>query len=578
MTKIEIEREESRSGGRYVARIECIAGFLENIENMSLDQRGATEMASEQDGKRRPAASPWSPFRHPVFTMLWIATVVANIGSWMYNAASGWLMMLLNADPFIVSLVQVATSLPMFLFALPAGALADIFDRRRLLIIVEVLTTFVAAIFAALVSLNLVTPGTLLFFTFAMGVGGALTAPAWQAIVPQLVPKENMSSAVAANSVGVNISRAIGPALAGLFIASLGMAAPFWINALSNFGIIGALLWWHAPQSTSRDLPAERFTGAVSAGFRYARHNRHLRATLTRAVGFFMFASAYWALLPLVTRNQIAGGPQLYGLLLGSIGIGAVGGAFLLPWLKARFGPDRLVAAGTFGTAMTLALFGLAREPIAALIASLIAGISWIAVLSSLNVSAQRSLPDWVRGRGLAMFVTVFFGAMTFGSAMWGQVASLTGLPIAHFIAAAGALAMIPLTWRWKLQSGTGHDLTPSMHWPAPLVTQDIAHDQGPVLVTVEYRVDTNSRDGFLGAVERLGLERRRDGAYAWGVFEDAAVPGRYIETFLLDSWLEHLRQHERVTNADRELQEQVQRYVLGDPVVTHLIAAERGG
>jgi len=535
-------------------------------------------MTSEQDGKQQTAGSPWRPFRYPVFTMLWIATVVANIGSWMYNAASGWLMMLLNADPFIVSLVQVATSLPMFLFALPAGALADIVDRRRLLIVVEILITVAAALFAALVSLNLVTPGTLLFFTFAMGVGGALTAPAWQAIVPQLVPKEDMSSAVAANSVGVNISRAIGPALAGLFIASLGIAAPFWINALSNLGIIGALLWWQVPKSTSRRLPAERFAGAVSAGFRYARHNQHLRATLMRAVGFFLFASAYWALLPLVTRNQIAGGPQLYGLLLGAIGAGAVGGAFLLPWLKAKFGPDRLVAAGTFGTALTLALFGLAREPIAALLASLIAGMSWIAVLSSLNVSAQRSLPDWVRGRGLAMFVTVFFGAMTAGSAVWGQIASHTGLPIAHFIAAVGALAIIPLTWRWKLQSGTGHDLTPSMHWPAPLVVQDVPHDKGPVLVTVEYRVDAKNRDAFLGAIEQLGHERRRDGAYDWGVFEDAGEPGRYIETFLLDSWLEHLRQHERVSNADRELQEQVQAFVVGSPKVTHLIAAERVG
>jgi MFS family permease len=520
-------------------------------------------------------ASPWSPFRHATFTALWTATVIANIGTWMYNAASGWLMTTLNADPFVVSLVQVATSLPMFLFALPAGAFADIVDKRRLLIIVEGAITVVSTIIAVLVWLSLVTPGTLLLFTFLLSAGAALTAPAWQSIVPQLVPKQDLTGAVAANSVGINVSRAVGPALGGVIIAGFGIALPFWLNAVSNLGIIGALLWWRSPQSAAHRLPAERFAGAIRAGFRYARHNPHLRATLARAVGFFLFASAYWALLPLVARSQISGGPKLYGILLGAIGVGAVGGAFALPWLKAKLGPDRVVAAGTVGTAVTLVLFGLAREPVTGLAASVIAGVSWIAVLAGLNVSAQVALPDWVRGRGLSMFVTIFFGAMTLGSAVWGQVASMTGLPEAHFIAAAGALVAIPLTWRWKLQTGAGFDLAPSMHWPAPVIAREVEHDRGPVLVTVEYRINADSREAFLAALERLGYQRRRDGAYAWGVFEDAAEEGRFLETFLVESWLEHLRQHRRVTNADRILQSAVHRYHLaGTPKVTHFVAA----
>ena len=289
-----------------------------------------------------------------------------------------------------------------------------------------------------------------------------------------------------------------------------------------------------------------------------------------------MFASAYWALLPLIARNRIAGGPELYGFLLGAIEIGAVGAAFALPWLKAKFGPDRLVAAGSVGTAVAMILFGLARDPATALSASVIAGVSWIAVLSSLNVSAQVALPEWVRGRGLAMFVTTFFGAISLGSAIWGQIAGMLGLPAAHFMAAAGALAAIPLTWRWKLQTGAGIDLTPSMHWPAPIVAHDVEQDRGPVLVTVEYRIDPQDREPFLAALEKLGHERRRDGAYAWGVFEDAAVEGRMVETFLVNSWLEHLRQHERVTNADRVLQDAVHRFHIdGTPKVTHLIASE---
>lgn len=494
----------------------------------------------------------------------------------MYSAASGWLMTSLNPDPFIVSMVQVATTLPMFLFALPAGALADIVDRRKFLIVAEIATTVVSAIFAALVWLGLVTPGNLLLFTFLIGVGGALTAPAWQAIVPELVPKEDLHPAVAANSVGVNVSRAVGPALGGVIVAQFGIAAPFWLNAISNLGIVGALLWWHPPNKGTRHLPVERFSSAIRTGFRHARNNRHLRATLIRGAAFFLFASAYWALLPLVARGQIAGGPDLYGFLLGAIGAGAVGGAFALPWLKAKLGPDRLVAAGSIGTAVAMALFGLAHDSATALLASVFAGVSWIAVLSSLNVSAQVALPEWVRGRGLAMFMTVFFGALSLGSAAWGQVAGMVGLSAAHFIAAAGAIVAIPLTWRWKLQTGAGIDLTPSMHWPAPVVTREVEQDRGPVLVTVEYRIDPKDREPFLAALEKLGRERRRDGAYAWGAFEDAAVEGRMMETFLVESWLEHMRQHERVTNADRVLQDAVHRFhTEGTPKVTHLIASE---
>jgi MFS family permease len=323
-------------------------------------------------------------------------------------------------------------------------------------------------------------------------------------------------------------------------------------------------------------LPAERFGGAMLTGLRYARHNVHLRATMLRATGFFLFASAYWALLPLVARVQIASGAGLYGILLGAIGVGAVGGAFLLPWLKPKLGPDRLMALGACGQAVAMLLYGLAHEPVLALLASLIAGATWIAALATLTVSAQVALPDWVRGRGLALYTTVFFGCLTLGSAVWGEVAAYVGLPITHFLAAAGAIAAIPLTWRWKLQTAAGLDLTPSMHWPAPVTSQNIESDRGPVLVTVEYRIRPQDRAAFLDAIANLEHGRRRDGAFAWGVFEDSAEEGRMLETFLVESWMEHLRQHERVTNADRVVQEKVDKFHLsGEPLVTHFIAAE---
>ena len=519
------------------------------------------------------AAPPAGPFRHRVFTVIWIATVVANIGSWMYTAAAGWLMTSLDPTPLMVSLVQVADSLPMLLLAIPAGALADIIDKRRLLLAVEAGIAIVSSTFAVLVWFQLVSAPLLLLFMFLIGAGAALTAPSWQSIVPMLVPKADLPAAVAANSVGVNISRAIGPALGGGLIALFGIAAPFGINGVSNVGTIGALLWWRPPPRSASRLPAENFFGAMRTGIRHARANLPLRATLVRALAFFPFASAYWALLPLVSRTQIAGGPELYGLLLGAIGAGAIAGASFMHRLRVQLGADGLVAAGTAGSAIALLLYGLAREPLTAIVASLFAGMSWIAVLASLNVSAQVALPNWVRGRGLAIYVTVMFGGLTVGSAVWGEVAGVLGLPDAHFIAAAGCLAFIPLTWRWKLQAGADLDFMPSMHWPPPIVALDVEGDRGPVLVTVEYLVAAANREHFLAGMDRIGRERERDGAYSWGIFEDVAQPGRFVETFLLESWLEHLRQHERVTNADRVMEESVHGLLAATPTVTHFVA-----
>ncbi len=523
--------------------------------------------------------NPWGAFQYRAFTVIWTATVVSNIGTWMYNAASGWLMMSLNANPLVVSLVQVANSLPIFLFALPAGALADLVDKRRLLIVLETATTLVSALFAAMVGLGSVTPLTLLLFMFAIGVGGALTTPGWQAIVPLLVPRQDLTPAIAANSVGVNISRALGPALAGLMIGLLGIAAPFWLNAGSNVAVIAALLWWRPPAAPVNHLPPEPFGIAMRAGLRYVRHSARCRAAITRAAGFFAFASAYWALLPLIARQQIAGGPQLYGILLGAIGLGAVAGAVLLRWLKLKTGGDAIVKLATLGTAAATALFGAAHTAILGLLASLLAGASWIAALASLNAAVQIALPDWVRGRGLALYVTVFFGVMALGSMLWGEVASIAGLPTAHFLAAAGAVLSVPPLARWTLQSGPGLDLTPSMHWPAPLTEHHIEHDRGPVLVTVSYRLAKGAdREQLIAALQRLAPERRRDGAYEWGVFEDAAKSGEFLEIFLVESWAEHLRQHGRVTHADRVLEERVRALLEGAPKITHLIAVADGG
>ena len=494
----------------------------------------------------------------------------------MYNLASGWLMMRLDASPLIVSLVQVANSLPLFLFAIPAGALIDVVDRRRFLIYGESTITVVSAAFAALVWLHLITPSSLLIFSFIASAASALTAPAWQAVVSQLVPRTDLPAAIAANSAGVNVSRAIGPALGGVLIASAGIATPFWLDAFSNIGVIAALVSWRPHRGARQPLPPETFWSAMRTGMRHARYNSRLRATLIRAAGFFAFASAYWALLPLVVSARMFAGPKLYGLLLGIIGASAVGTALLLPRLRNRWSADSLLAGATLGTALATALFAIARYPAAAVIASFIAGASWIVALSNLGISAQVALPEWVRGRGLAIYVTVMFGALSLGSTVWGEIATRLGLPASLLMAAAGTVAWIPLAQRWHLQTDASADLSPSMHWPAPVTTQPVDADRGPVLVTVEYSIDPRNREPFLRALRRYGQERRRDGAYRWEIYEDPARAGRFVETFLTDSWLEHLRQHERVTQEDRRLEDIVLRFQVGDrPKTTHLIGAQ---
>lgn len=514
-----------------------------------------------------PGVSPLSPFRHRAFTVVWTATLVSNVVVWMQSAAGGWLMTTLAPEPRMVALVQVASALPMFLLGLPAGALADLFDRRRLLLSMEIVGTVLTAGFAVLVAQGLVAPAVLLAFVFLTSAAAAAIAPAWQAIVPQLVErKEDLVPAIALDSVSVNISRAVGPALAGVLIGAWGMAAPFSAYVVFNLACIAALFWWRPTAGPAQELPPERFGNAILVGLRHARYNRPLRATLARASGFFLFASAYWALLPLVASQQIAAGPETYGWLLAAIGIGAVAGTFVLPRLKAWLGANRLVDVGPVGTALAMLLLALARQTPLALAAGALAGCSWIMVVATLNVSAQTALPGWVRGRGLAAYATVMFGAMAIGSLAWGEVASLQGLFATHLIAATGALLTVPMLRRHKLQAGAGADLTPSMYWPQQVVADDVDGDRGPVLVTVEYRIAAANRDAFLAAVDRQGAGRRRNGAYRWGVFEDTTNAGRWMETFVVDSWLEYLRELRRVSHADRALNEAVLRYQQGDP------------
>lgn len=522
--------------------------------------------------------SPWAPLRERGFLLIWSAAVISNIGTWMHDVAAAWLMTSLAPAPLMVALIQAATTLPVFLFALPAGALADLIDRRRLLLALQVTAAALAVLLAVIVASDLVSPGLLLLFTFLLGTMTAMGAPAWQAITPDLVPRPLLTQAVALNGVGINIARAIGPALGGLIITVLGLAWPFAFNAVSFLAVILALWLWRQQPKPASALPAERLAGAIRSGLRFARGSAELRATLVRSASFFLFASAFWSLLPLVARGSLAGGPALYGSLLASVGLGAVAAALVLPRLKARLGADGMVTAGTGLLAVGMALLALVPAVAVALPACLLAGLAWISVMSSLNVSAQLALPAWVRSRGLAVSLAVFFGSMTAGSVLWGILAGIVGPPGALLLAAAGALAGILVSRPWHLLGDTTLDLSPSGHWPAPVVDEAVvAADRGPVLITVEYEVDPPDAAAFAAAIDALSHARRREGAFFWQIFTDAENPRRRVEAFMLESWLAHLRQHERVTVEDRHLQEQVRALHRGGgpPRVTHLVAGQ---
>lgn len=498
----------------------------------------------------------------------------------MHDVGAGWLMTTLNPSPAIVALVQAATAAPIFVFALFAGALADRVDRRWLLLIVNLALTAIVAAMATLTAAGAMTPMLLLAFTFAIGTGAALMAPAWQAIVPSLVPRDSLQPAIALNSMGINIARAIGPAFAGILISIVALSAPFIVNAASHLIIVCALLFWRPEAGPQRTLPPEPLFGAMATGLRHASRNGALKATLLRSFGFFTFASAYWALLPLVARGLQGGGAEIYGVLLAAVGGGAVVGALALPSIRERIDANWLVAVGTLITAAAMALLGLAHNAAMALPAAVLGGLGWITVLTSLNVSAQTALPNWVRARGLAIALMVFFGCMSAGSAGWGQVAAVTSIPAALLIAAIGALLSIPLTWRAKLSQGEVLDLAPAMSWPEPVVAEglDDTPDRGPVMVTVRYQIDEAETHDFLAAMRELSNERYRDGAHDWGVYQDAADPCAWIEWFFLPSWAEHLRQHERATKHDMDIHARARDFHRGatPPEVRHFLAPLR--
>ncbi len=510
------------------------------------------------------APSAFAPLKIPLFRDRWIASTVSNLGTWMQDTAGTWLMTTLTASPLLIALMQAAASLPVLFLGLLAGATADIFDRRRLIIFWQVWMLGSVAILAVLTYLGHISPWALLAFTFMLNIGSAMNNPAWQAIVPELVPRELIPDTVSLSSASNNLARAVGPALGGLMVAAFkgvnnGAGSVFFLNAISFAGVIWVLVNWKRVPLFKSVLPAERIEGSIRSGLRYVRYSPALQASLVRAFTFTFFVSAVWSLLAVVANRDLHQGALGYGILNGSLGFGAVIAATVLGQVRRRFGADRIIATATVYMALTLLVLARVRSPAVIIVTLIAAGFAWTSTMATLNTSVQLAVPAWVQARALGTYLMTFQGGLALGSITWGFVAEHTSTPVALVSASIGLLVTLPFVHRFKILQGPLPDHTP-YQWkhPAPQLAGDSGPDAGPVRVSVEYVIPAEKYAEFTKAIHELRGVRLRDGAIRWGIYRDAVDPEQLNETFVMESWLDYLRSRERMTASDVVIRERV--------------------
>ncbi len=538
-----------------------------------------------------PAPSGFAPLRIRLFRDRWIASTISSVGTWMQDTAGTWLMTVLTGSPLLIALMQTAASLPVLLLGLLAGATADIFDRRKLLIFWQAWMLVSVAILAVLTFLGHISPWALLAFTFLLNVGSAMNNPAWQAIVPELVPRNLIPDTVSLNAASNNLARAVGPALGGLMVAGFakvhtGAGWVFFLNAASFAGVIWVLYNWKRMPLFKSALPSERIAGSIMTGLRYVRYAPELQASLARAFTFTFFVSAIWALLAVVAKRDLSQGALGYGILNGSLGLGAVIAATQLPKIRRRLTADQIIAASTFYDVATLLILAYVHQPAIIIPVLILSGFVWTSTMSTLNTSVQLSVPAWVQARALGTYLMTFQGGMAFGSILWGFVAEHTSTPTALAASGCGLALSYPFIRRFHILQGPLPDHTPyrsSRPAPQPTpfppvdsVTDDDPIHAGPVRISIDYRIPAERYAEFTHAIHQLRGVRLRDGAIRWGIYRDAIDPEHLNETFLMESWLDYLRSRERITAADEAIRARVRALHEGEdgPCITYQIYA----
>jgi MFS family permease len=510
------------------------------------------------------------PLRNATFRGLWFASVVGWLGTWLQNTGAGWLMTTLAPEPLIVAMVQAATIMPVFLLALPGGALADIVDRRVFLIGTQIWTILAAAALAILTAAGAMTAFWLLALTFAIGIGAALTAPAWSAIVPELVPREDLVQAIALNGIGFNLTRAFGPAVAGALILLGGTSLAFSLYAASIIAVLAALFAWRRGRRFT-GLPREQLLSAMRAGIRFVRNTPAVQYAMVRTIAFSIPAAAPWALLPLLVREHLGLGAGMYGVILGMMGIGGVTSGMLLPLVRGRIDRGTTVVACTLSSCAGIALLGLSHHWLPAAFGMLLFGVGWTSAYATIQAAAQLVCPPWVRARALAIYQLAQNGALTAGSFAWGWLGGTIGLPHTLLVAAGIGLALAFLVRRYSIDLATGRramaaaEPLPTPEAPAAELMSRLRRARGRVMETVHYRVEQSQRAAFLAAMAEVRQVRGRAGALFWQLYEDVAHPEGWLEVWSVESWTDHLREVTRLSEEDRAVLARAGVYQSGD-------------
>ncbi|MBP1857851.1 MFS transporter [Rhizobium herbae] len=508
--------------------------------------------------------SPLAPFKHDTFRVIWVASLASNFGGLVQAVGAAWMMTSITDSVNMVALVQASTSLPIMLFSLVSGALADNFDRRRIMLIAQCFMLFVSALLTVCAYFGFISPWLLLFFTFLIGCGTALNNPSWQASVGDMVPREVLPAAVALNSMGFNITRSVGPAIGGVIVASAGAAAAFAANTLSYFAIIFALVRWRREVTLSK-LPRESMGRAISAGLRYVAMSPNIGKVLFRGFVFGLSASAILALLPLVARDLVAGGPLTYGIMLGAFGLGAIGGALLSARLREHLSSEWIVRIAFAGFAVSSLITALSPYGWLTSLALLLSGAGWVLALSLFNTTVQLSTPRWVVGRALSLYQTTTFGGIAAGSWMWGQLAENYGPANALIASALLMIVGAAIGLRLPLPEFQSLNLDPLNRFSEPLLKLDLKPRSGPIVVMIDYEIADDDVPEFLTAMAERRRVRIRDGAGQWGLMRDLENPTVWTETYHVPTWVEYVRHNQRRTQADAEIGDRLTALHRGD-------------
>jgi MFS family permease len=501
--------------------------------------------------------SALAPLRHRLFRMLWGANIIVSLGVWMQSTSAGWMMTSLSPNALMVSLVQAATIVPVFLFALPAGAIADIVDRRTYILATQIWMLGAAVVLTLMTLGHLTDAWSLLALTFAIGLGAAMNNPAWGSVMAEAVPRSDLVQAIALNGVGFNIARAVGPALAGFLLLAGGPGLTFGLNAVSYLVVIAVLLMWHRRHRVPV-LPREHFLGVMKTGMRFVRHTPSMQAAMLRAAAFFLPGAAPWAMLPLVVREQLGLGAGVYGILLGLMGIGGVTAGLLLPQIRTRFKRGNIVFVATLLSCTGMFILGISRHWLPAAVGMLLFGLGWVSTSSITQGAAQMASPGWVRARALSIYQLSFNFALATGTFFWGWLGTQVGLTMALVIAALAGAVLAVAARGLDIDTAetrfgeSASQAVPDVETISPALAPVLEHTRGRVLESQHYRIAPESKDAFLSAMAEVRDARGRGGAVLWHLGEDISAPEHWVELWWVENWTDHLREAGRLSDLDR--------------------------